>query len=602
MKLTNSVSLTAMCLGLCTAATLAFGSAASAQEYDRVVVFGDSLSDNGNLPVGSAPPAPYVGGRFSNGPTWVEQLGFGPLGHPGTVTGSVDYAFGGARTDSQASPPGMQVQLSMYSGFGGTYGANNLVTVWGGANDVFQAIPGASVNPNPGGVMTTTGVSAANNIQGIVNSIANAGAGTILVPNLPKLSVTPQFLTSPAAGLADAGANAFNAQLLTNLKAQAALHPNTNIILMDVYAAGLVVTANPTLFGFTNVTQPCFNGVSVCATPSTYFYWDGVHPTTAGHHLLAQLATESIYYGDFGVATSAQGEGALRHRGQTFDKALDHLQMRSFDGAMNGVSASYDRDDVNADARGTMPGVDAQSDSLRFNYDFGVSPSMRGGMMFSASRADTVAGAVSYRHETVSLDAYLGWRSGDFFVNATGGLGADTYRNIQRVTAIAPLVNDASTNGWSGGAKVQAGVWLDMGGMTLSPRAAISASHVDVDGYTERGLIVRQVIESRSIDAIGAEASLRLDAPLGDGFGLYLEGGYRDYLNYEGDPVTVSLAGNTALPLSTEVPEADGGLMLIDAGLKARIGEHVEIGLGYRGRTGDTYESHMGAVTVKYRF
>lgn len=64
----------------------------------RVVVFGDSLSDNGNLFAQTGqPPAPYFQGRFSNGPVWVEQL-FGPLNSPiqGTgVAGNVDLAFGG---------------------------------------------------------------------------------------------------------------------------------------------------------------------------------------------------------------------------------------------------------------------------------------------------------------------------------------------------------------------------------------------------------------------------------------------------------------------------------------------------------------------------
>src|SRR3954467_4049420 len=72
-------------------ALLASGSAGAQQPFERIVVFGDSLSDPGNafaLGAGqSTPPdwgvdallvpaAPYaIGGHhFSNGPSWVEQL------------------------------------------------------------------------------------------------------------------------------------------------------------------------------------------------------------------------------------------------------------------------------------------------------------------------------------------------------------------------------------------------------------------------------------------------------------------------------------------------------------------------------------------------
>ena len=56
----------------------AVASTASAQSYDRLVVFGDSLSANGNLYAISGQPTspPYFPGRFSNGPVFPELLGF----------------------------------------------------------------------------------------------------------------------------------------------------------------------------------------------------------------------------------------------------------------------------------------------------------------------------------------------------------------------------------------------------------------------------------------------------------------------------------------------------------------------------------------------
>ncbi|MDP3368462.1 MAG: SGNH/GDSL hydrolase family protein, partial [Brevundimonas sp.] len=106
---------------LTVAAAGAFASAASAQSYNRLVVFGDSLSDNGNLyaaTFNTQPTSPpFFQGRFSNGPVFTELLGFNAgrsaVGAP--VTGSINYAYGGARTDSSAFPPGMRNQLLAYT-------------------------------------------------------------------------------------------------------------------------------------------------------------------------------------------------------------------------------------------------------------------------------------------------------------------------------------------------------------------------------------------------------------------------------------------------------------------------------------------------------
>lgn len=124
-------------------AVVSAAGAAGAQSYSRLVVFGDSLSDNGNLylATGGAAPAspPYFQGRFSSGPVFTERLGFNASNFMGPVTGSINYAFGGARTDSQASPLGMRLQLADYQARGGKFGANDLVSILGGRQ---QHLPG----------------------------------------------------------------------------------------------------------------------------------------------------------------------------------------------------------------------------------------------------------------------------------------------------------------------------------------------------------------------------------------------------------------------------------------------------------------------------
>lgn len=138
-------------LAALTLAAVSTAGAAGAQSYNRLVVFGDSLSDNGNLflATGGATPAspPYFQGRFSSGPVFTERLGFNASNFMGPVTGSINYAFGGARTDSQAAPLGMRVQLAQYQARGGRFGAGDLVSILGGANNIFQGLPAAGPRP-----------------------------------------------------------------------------------------------------------------------------------------------------------------------------------------------------------------------------------------------------------------------------------------------------------------------------------------------------------------------------------------------------------------------------------------------------------------------
>ena len=94
---------------------------AEAQTYDRLVVFGDSLSDNGNLFLisgGTQPPSPPYARRFSNGPTFVELLGFNAANFNGSVTGSINYAFGGSRTDASAGVPFHAISLADWQAAG----------------------------------------------------------------------------------------------------------------------------------------------------------------------------------------------------------------------------------------------------------------------------------------------------------------------------------------------------------------------------------------------------------------------------------------------------------------------------------------------------
>jgi phospholipase/lecithinase/hemolysin len=275
----------------------------------EIIVFGDSLSDVGNAFAatgGKVPPVPYYSGRFSNGPLWVEQLApklNAPIPTP-TYKGGTDYAFAGAATGATplgtqlgtpagfspfmtstgkfiANVPSLPSQVASYiAGLkGGMPAAHTLAIVWAGANDFFDG----QTNPTI----------PAKNIAAIVSRLIAAGVKNFLVPNLPDLSKTPFGLSSSTAmqqGLhaLSAGFDKALSADLGPLTSAAGVHIHT----MDTFGLFQQIQANPAQFHLSNVTDEDI----LTGKPSApgYLFWDGVHPTTAGHEILAQQAVAAV--------------------------------------------------------------------------------------------------------------------------------------------------------------------------------------------------------------------------------------------------------------------------------------------------------------------
>ena len=95
---------------------LASAAASLAGPFTDLVIFGDSLSDVGNIaqaPFINTPGPYYWNGRFSNGPVYAESLAVG-LGLPAlkrsTSSGGGDYAYGGAKTTGTGFPDNLFVR------------------------------------------------------------------------------------------------------------------------------------------------------------------------------------------------------------------------------------------------------------------------------------------------------------------------------------------------------------------------------------------------------------------------------------------------------------------------------------------------------------
>ncbi|RQH21045.1 SGNH/GDSL hydrolase family protein [Okeania hirsuta] len=261
--------------------------------FSDIYVFGDSLSDTGNAFVatgGLLPPSPpYFQGRTSNGPLWIETLA--PQLEL-TSNSSLNFAVNGATTGfvnntnnllPEGTPPlliGLQTQIDNFIAETPETDPDALYVVWAGANDYL----GGSTQ----GVQSSVG-----NLSVAVNKLASIGARNFLLPNLPDLGLTPFGQSLPpeqqqGLSLLSEGHNSGLAAASQILEQD----PNINIISPDFKTIVDNIIANPTDFGFTNVTDNFL--ASGAINPDDFLFFDNIHHTTNGHNFLADTAIKSI--------------------------------------------------------------------------------------------------------------------------------------------------------------------------------------------------------------------------------------------------------------------------------------------------------------------
>jgi phospholipase/lecithinase/hemolysin len=295
---------------------------ATISQLTSLFVFGDSLSDGGNsgllsqaAPGGAFtfPPPPYAGGRVSNGPVAVEYLwnSFNPgdSSFKPSLAGGTNYAIAGSTSGAanygSINPnvpdflqpaydgKGTAWQLQTFAGQVLSFDpAKSLFVVWLFANDVYYVLDSGGTLPgtvpgSPGGAnLIANGIA---NIATTVATLANSGARHFLVPNLPDLGRTPEAIALGQTAEYSALSVAFNQNLAAQLTLLDQQLGFVDIVQFDTAAAFDRLLNNPSKYGFDVTDKSCVAnlGSGVC-NPSTWVFWDGVHPTTATHAYLAE--------------------------------------------------------------------------------------------------------------------------------------------------------------------------------------------------------------------------------------------------------------------------------------------------------------------------
>lgn len=294
------------------------GATAAEPGFGGLVVFGTSLSDPGNafalrggtntppydtLDMLLIPDAPYTKGghHFSNGATWIEQFarssGLAESVRPayqGSNDGAHNYAVGGARAREDGKNVNLPAQVAAFLGdVGGAGPSDALYVIEIGGNDVRDAMAAFAAGADGSAIIRETLASVAANIT----TLYAAGARTFLVWNSPDIGLTPALRAldriMPGAGqLAGHLTLAYNSGL-DGLVATLEGLPGIVIKRFDAYRTLNDVVAEPAAFGFVNAESACVapnDPPFQCQAADDYLFWDGIHPTQAGHAVLAQEA------------------------------------------------------------------------------------------------------------------------------------------------------------------------------------------------------------------------------------------------------------------------------------------------------------------------
>ena len=310
-----------ICFFVAVAALAATSSFGQTPTFSRVVVFGDSLSDTGNVRARTNSKSSgtidypshtfnYDNGRFTNdnatdpgsnlyAGVWHEQLAQSFLGLTaasnslGGATG-LNYAFGGATTNNgtheEATVAGITITIDDMGKQMDDYFAQHVIDaaalyiVWGSGNDIRN-------DPSSTSVTATVG-----RVANLVNRLATAGAKYIMVPNVPPIGATPADAGTPKGAAENQAAAQYRKELAASLDAlQSTLSSQgftPAIYRPDAWADVVRIFSNGPRFGFTNVDNPAQGNSS--ASPDQYLFWDDIHPTTAGHYRLAVAAYTAI--------------------------------------------------------------------------------------------------------------------------------------------------------------------------------------------------------------------------------------------------------------------------------------------------------------------
>lgn len=273
--------------------------------FSQVFVFGDSLSDTGNLAsLRGDFPQPYFMNRASNGPLAVEILA-NQFGHTAeaslhlisSATGT-NYAIIGANA-AGTEPIDLDTQIINFQANYLTAPADALYVIFIGGNDIRDA----RNETNPARARSMVKAAAAN-VQQVIKSLSRFGARSFLLVNAPNVGKMPETR--------DISATTKNPELIENARKLSELYqnelskkaryfknnPRINITEFNLFKFFDNLIENADQYGISNNTDACYSSVNFTFHPDCNFdqfiFFDEIHPTARVHALVGNALYNAL--------------------------------------------------------------------------------------------------------------------------------------------------------------------------------------------------------------------------------------------------------------------------------------------------------------------
>ena len=287
---------------------LFFSSGAAQAQYSRLVVFGDSLSDTGNLAeITFNFPFPFYRNRISNGPVTADRLATS-IGsnadaslHLANRIGGYNYSVAGGNIKGSDTED-LSAQMSAYlSRDNAQADPAALYLVMMGGNDlrdVRSFVSSAAAQLEMDSVLDV--------LSQQLQRLIDAGAQWLVVPNGPNIGRIPETLERESS---DPGVSQratqytqyFNQQLKQRLTSLAREN-RVRITQFDLFSELESLIANASALGFSNTEEPCFelsgfrfHSECVLGTRFDRFvFFDNIHPTEKTHRLIGESLIRTV--------------------------------------------------------------------------------------------------------------------------------------------------------------------------------------------------------------------------------------------------------------------------------------------------------------------